>query len=290
MKISNNWPKVYSFFMLVCCLLFCSGCVKDPELIGIENMEFLEQEGDYVLTNITGIVKNPNRVGAKVKKVEAKIFIEGEEVGFIDSEQDIKMKGRETKSVSMQSKIDLAVFSKLFPSMMSKDSTWVAIDGIYHVSTGVSTIKIKSKTRKKMALREAIHKQVERKLNSGAFDIANIKLNEGGISESTWTMAVNLKNDFGIDYAIDSIKLNLFLPNQETPFGSWRLADPISIAADTSETIKAKVRIDNGKVLSQFLFNIFGSKQVRISGLSYVHLDKYPFTIPISQKVPLMGM
>ena len=103
-------------------------------------------------------------------------------------------------------------------------------------------------------------------------------------------MAVNLKNDFGIDYAIDSIKLNLFLPNQETPFGSWRLADPISIAADTSETIKAKVRIDNGKVLSQFLFNIFGSKQVRISGLSYVHLDKYPFTIPISQKVPLMGM
>ena len=149
MKISNNWPTVYSFFMLVCCLLFCSGCVKDPELIGIENMEFLEQEGDYVLTNITGIVKNPNRVGAKVKKVEAKIFIEGEEVGFIDSEQDIKMKGRETKSVSMQSKIDLAVFSKLFPSMMSKDSTWVAIDGIYHVSTGVSTIKIKSKTRKK---------------------------------------------------------------------------------------------------------------------------------------------
>ena len=190
----------------------------------------------------------------------------------------------------MESKIDLAVFSRLFPSMMSKDSTWVSIDGIYHVSTGISTIKIKSKTRKKMALREEIHKQVERKLNSGAFDIANIKLNEGGISESSWTMSVNLKNDFGIDYAIDSIKLNLFLPNQESPFGSWRLADPISIAAGTSEIINANVQIDNGKVMRQFLFNIFGSKQIRISGLSYVHLDKYPFTIPISQKVPLMGL
>lgn len=283
-------PVGYLVIALFSCLILSSGCVKDAELLDIENMEFLEQDGDYVLINFTGSVKNPNKVGAKINKIEAKIFIEENEVGTVNEEQIIKMKRKETKSISLKSKIDLAVLSKLFPSIMSKDSTWVNIEGIYYVSTGIHPVKLKFKTRKKMALREEIEKQVEQKLSEGAFDISKIRLNGGGISESSWTMEVNLENTFGIKYAIDSIHLDLFLPDRDAPFGSWKLVKPISIEAGTSETITAEVKIDNGKAMSQLLFNIFGSKEILISGMSYANINNHPFTIPISQQVPISGL
>ncbi len=291
METTMHRPQWTSFLlMMLGSFILFTGCIKDPELISLEGMDFIKQDSATVWTTITGKVKNPNRIGGKVKRIKAKISIEGKAVGRIDTAESIKMKARNTQSIALPAEIDLAAFSSLFPVIMAHDSIGVEVDGVYHISLGIATTKIKSKTKTVMPLRQEIQNLIAQKLNKDAFQIKRIKLDGMGIGASHWEMKIVLKNDLGIDYALDSVALALFFPDEEAAFGAWELEEAISIPAGSSETITAKVAINNIRVMQQLAFNLFSAKEIKIVGNSHIHLGGYPFIIPLDQTVPLLSL
>ena len=287
MKSNNSVRYVFSILSFLSFLLISSGCVKDPELIQIEEINFLKQEGTMVLTDITALVKNPNKIGASIEKADAIILIDGQNVGSIKGDLDIKLKAGDTQKVNLKSRINLDVFSKLFPELMSKKSSLVEIQGDFFIASVLGSVKIKANSSKEMPLKNEIQKQIQQKLNNDAFAVQKVLPGSIGIGKSSWNMEMKIKNDFGIDYQLDSTDLKLYIGNETTPFGSWTLSDPIKVAAGSAELISATVNIYNLKMVRQMAFNLFGEKKIRIDGNCFIALDKYPFTIPIDQSITI---
>ncbi len=72
-------------FVLLCCLYSCT--VKEaPEFIGVSNIKVAASTKTYITLKGDAMFKNPNDIGGKLKTDEIKVFVNGNQMATIATE------------------------------------------------------------------------------------------------------------------------------------------------------------------------------------------------------------
>lgn len=271
-------------FSLAISLFNCSSAIKDPELKEIISFEFTEIADSVIFAKVTAEVFNHNKIGGKVKNINADVYINNQKVGKIDDNNLHSFKGNSASIVTFNTTINLPVFSKIFEKLMTSDSSVVAVKGKAKVGIGIASIKMKMDNEVTLSIKKELDKVMKDKFSESSIKIKGININRISFPTSKMEVKVTFKNDLAIDYTIEQFDYSLSFKGQKKYFGKGKIEAPLVIAKNSNEVIKSKITITNQEALKQFA-NIFFGKKIHAKGTAKINIEGYLFNIPVDQEV-----
>ena len=88
--------KFFFYLIILISTISCSDFIKPPELISIEDFEFLGQENQNFVFSSNLFVENDNNFKLKAEEIKSEVFFNSQLIGefFIDKEFNIDKKAR----------------------------------------------------------------------------------------------------------------------------------------------------------------------------------------------------
>lgn len=286
-----TWKLLLTLSVVFSGIIFTAfkGCnYKEPELVEIQSIEFLEQKDTLVEIRIVSVIRNHNLVGAQISNMSGKLSLDGAWIANINSEQKWKLKSKDTTWVPLMASVSLPHLSAIFPTVMEKDSAKLFVDAHFWVDFGVSNFKIKKSIVKNIDIKAELRKQMDA-LIQNAFKLKQISPRRIGIDTTILSVDFQFENPLGIEFVLDRANVNLSLKNQDKSFGYWELLQPIRLSPKESKRISGEIQVGNSELFRQGIQSIFGGPLVvHAKGTAHVLLGVYDFQIEIDQQMEML--
>lgn len=279
--------RLSSMSLLLLLIVLGYGCgVKNPELVKIEQIEFMEQRDSFVDVNLSVVLYNPNGFGTTISSIAGNIELEGIDIAKLMVTDEFKLKAKGNTAITFPILINLADLSAVFPKAMRKDTSVFTLHGDFQVDLGISTVNIKRKVSLGVDLREELSKQIQQQLNQ-SFRLSKLSPKSLSTGSTIFNVDVLIRNPLSIPLSLIQADIHFFMADAKDPFSKWIYNEPFEIAAKSDRLLKTEIELLNANIISQFMGMIFGSKEVKAVGKSRMELDCYQFDVDINQKISL---
>ena len=125
-QLQKHSIPLFLLCSMLCCL--CISCVKDPELVEIQDIQFEDLDGDKLLVVITSVLKNPNAVGGTVDGVDADVYFADKKVGTIKDSHQFKLKKRQASAIPFKTRFYMDSLAGYFDQLMEEEE--VAVEAL----------------------------------------------------------------------------------------------------------------------------------------------------------------
>lgn len=132
--------------LFLCTILVLTACkgFKYPELRSNEGVKLLKMDGRNLTLEAKAVVYNPNGFSLKLKPSKVRIAIEGQEMGFVQLNQKLKLKRKSIDTLLIPINVELTEGSMLtMLRFMVRDSVKLHVTG--RVKGGIGIISKKQK-------------------------------------------------------------------------------------------------------------------------------------------------
>ena len=278
--------RILLITFVFCCLsvLACSDFKKDPELKEIISFDLLEVVDSIIIARVTADVYNPNSIGAKVKSIDADIYMEGKKVGKIADKTTHQFKGKTVSRITMKTSLNLPEFSALFERIMEQDSSVVEIRGKAKIGLGIASLKMKMDDKITVSVRKELDKVLNEKFSKNTIRLKGLNINKISFPTSNIKVKIAFRNDLAINYIVEQVNFNLAFQNEKKSFGKGKVMNPINIEKNSTKSISSNISITNKEALKQ-ITRIFSGKKIYATGTAVINIAGYSFDIPIHQPV-----
>ena len=181
-------------------LISCSNFVKPPELISIEDFEFLGEENDRFVFSSNLVVLNKNNFKIKAEEIKSQVFFDSQIIGdfLIDKEFFIEKKS--------QKKISALIYlnpKNINSSLFSDESKSLLIKG--YVKTPFLNQKINFEYDYIFNLNDIMDSFVDEQISKSVFEVKEIKLKKIISTIAQIEILLNFYNDLGFDFEIKNL-------------------------------------------------------------------------------------
>lgn len=118
------------FWGLILTLSSCS--VEQPEVVGIQEVEFVSLRKDVLTLKITPIIRNPNSVDIRLAGLDAEVQVAGEVLGTGTSNDAIAVPGNSDTPVALNIGIKTQQFKRRILGLLQQDSVELDVASKLH--------------------------------------------------------------------------------------------------------------------------------------------------------------
>jgi len=277
--------KKYIFILFAFSISFwLSGCIKDPKVVGISNLEIVEKVDSMLLTTMTTQIENPNKMSITASDLEYSIMLQGREIGQGFVKEEFTLKANEITDIQNTIELNISKLLKTIDFIMESDSFPVDIS----VSAKISPmgLKINKKTQVYFKLADFM-KNLSGDLIKESLKIKGLKITEIKPSYTKMDIKFGFENKFPFSYTLDSLNFEIFdNEKMESLLGSTKKTDKLIIEAknDTNFSVNAQIQNINAG-LSMFKKVFTNERGFYIKGTVFIDFEKTKIKIPIQQVI-----
>lgn len=269
-------------------LLGGSNVAKTPEIVTVKGIDFLEIDGSQLTLAVTMTVSNPNKIEMVLVGIDALLKVEGEYIGTVKDNNRHTLGSGELNTITVDAVINVAKSSDAFPALLEKDNVTFELSGLFKVDAFVKDITFNRQTEKQISIRDLVNRVVKSKISKNGFVIDKITPRSVGLFSTSLYLDIVLRNDFGIDYVMESISCDLFLPNKNNAFGNWRhTEDEITLKSNSTKRLSGEISISNENVLQNLATAIFGANKIEAKCDTGVRVAEYSFKVPFEKSTKI---
>ena len=154
---SKSYLKTILFFVLSLSFMVSCSPPKEPEFRDVTNVNVKNFSTSSVTISADAILYNPNKMAAVLKEINVVVWIDGKEVGTVQQESNIEVKGMEEFAVPLElsfspNKIFDNVLSGAM-SLLSNKKFTIEYKGYIRVKIAGITIKVPVNDKTSIRLR-----------------------------------------------------------------------------------------------------------------------------------------
>jgi len=131
--------KKYIFILFAFSISFwLSGCIKDPKVVGISNLEIVEKVDSMLLTTMTTQIENPNKMSITASDLEYSIMLQGREIGQGFVKEEFTLKANEITDI--QNTIESVFVLKKPKSLLADSGIPDFFNSGFHILLQIATV------------------------------------------------------------------------------------------------------------------------------------------------------
>lgn len=291
----NLTPKLKIWIFIVVLILATSGIAaalignsekiaKTPEIVAIKDIDFLKVDSSQVSFTVTMVVNNPNRINMTLVGIDAFLLVENEQIGVVTDNRRHTLNSDNLNTITVDGIIDMPKSSDIFPALLHKDDVTFEISGKLKVDAIVKDITFNRRTEKKISFRDLVNKVVKRSISHNGIELEKITPRSVGIFSTSLYLETIMRNDFGIEYVIESVSCDLFLPNKNKSFGYWKYkGSKLALKPNSIERLNGEITLSNENFIENMTTTIFGEKKITAKCSADVNVADYSFNVPFEK-------
>ena len=192
--------KHFFYLFISISIISCSSLIKPPELVSIEDFEFLGQENDKFVFSSNLFVLNNNNFKIKAEELKSEVFFNSKVIGefLINKEFFIEKKSKK--------KINALIYfsSENIDSLLfNDDSKNLLIKG--YVKTPIFNTKVNFQYDYIFNLKNVMDSFLDEQISKSIFEIKEIKLDKIISTIVQLEILLNFYNDLGFDFKIKNL-------------------------------------------------------------------------------------
>lgn len=270
--------------LLAAFLLLNEKGTKTPEIIAIQEVIFEEIQDNNLGVRVKLLLKNPNQIDMTLTNIDAQVFIEDENIGVVREDKRHRLNGKEITTLSLSSQIDISKFAGIFPSLLNKDKTNLVVKGIFGVDAIVKDIQFKRATDKQISVRPLLNKIITSKIRHNGIKLEKITPKSIGLFSTSFYLGIEIRNDFGVEYEVNTIDCDLFLPDSNSAFGKWQYnGNRLTVEPNTKQSLSGEIIMANDSVLVGLTGAVLGADGILAKCNTDIKMAQFFFSIPFEK-------
>lgn len=273
-------------------IIFCgaagiSGCFKQPELVGIDDIEVLSVVDTFVEVNVLCYVSNPNILGATIKKITGDVMVNGKNIGFIEQKSAIKIDKSKTEKVRLHAFIHVEQLSRLFPDIIQDSLSTVEVNGRAEIDGGVTSIGKNLKMKKSLYMKPIVEHVIANQLSENTINVKKIIPKQLGTQNSKVEIGLEFSNPLKIDFTVHQVLADIYINDEHSAIAKWTNDAQVMVKANSKALMEGVTTLENGNIFAQGgdMLSFFFKREVRVKGNAVVSLLGHRFEIPFKQMV-----
>ena len=192
--------KHFFYLFISISVLSCSSLIKPPELVSIEDFEFLGQENDKFVFSSNLFVLNNNNFKIKAEELKSEVFFNSKVIGEFLINKEFFIEKKSKKKINA-----LIYFSpeNIDSLLFNDDSKNLLIKG--YVKTPIFNTKVNFQYDYIFNLKNVMDSFVDEQISKSIFEIKEIKLDKIISTIAQLEILLNFYNDLGFDFKIKNL-------------------------------------------------------------------------------------
>ena len=192
--------KHFFYLFISISIISCSSLIKPPELVSIEDFEFLGQENDKFVFSSNLFVLNNNNFKIKAEELKSEVFFNSKVIGefLINKEFFIEKKSKK--------KINALIYfnpENIDSLLFNDNSKNLLIKG--YVKTPIFNTKVNFQYNYIFNLKNVMDSFVDEQISKSIFEIKEINLDKIISTIAQLEILLNFYNDLGFDFKIKNL-------------------------------------------------------------------------------------
>ena len=258
-------------------------CIKEPELISIDKIDFTEKKGDDININVLSSFYNPNKMDIKTSSVKYSFYIKEIKLGEGTINDEIILKGKDETQISSINTIDLKKMGEYFAQEGFVDTIDLKI--IIEAKFTSLKLPIKRQFNKQIITKDIIKHFLSEETIKESIAITNLRPVKISTKNSEFKFSVIFNNEFPIDFKLKEINLSAFNnEHKQDSLGNTILLKEVLIKQKAKTKIPLSIKLNNKNMLQTAFTGIFsGKRSIFMSGFITVDIEDNTFKLPINQ-------
>ena len=192
--------KHFFYLFISISVISCSSLIKPPELVSIEDFEFLGQENDKFVFSSNLFVLNNNNFKIKAEELKSEVFFNSKVIGEFLINKEFFIEKKSKKKINA-----LIYFSpeNIDSLLFNDDSKNLLIKG--YVKTPIFNTKVNFQYDYIFNLKNVMDSFVDEQISKSIFEIKEIKLDKIISTIVQLEILLNFYNDLGFDFKIKNL-------------------------------------------------------------------------------------
>ena len=192
--------KHFFYLFISISVISCSSLIKPPELVSIEDFEFLGQENDKFVFSSNLFVLNNNNFKIKAEELKSEVFFNSKVIGEFLINKEFFIEKKSKKKINA-----LIYFSpeNIDSLLFNDDSKNLLIKG--YVKTPIFNTKVNFQYDYIFNLKNVMDSFVDEQISKSIFEIKEIKLDKIISTIAQLEILLNFYNDLGFDFKIKNL-------------------------------------------------------------------------------------
>ena len=192
--------KHFFYLFISISVISCSSLIKPPELVSIEDFEFLGQENDKFVFSSNLFVLNNNNFKIKAEELKSEMFFNSKVIGEFLINKEFFIEKKSKKKINA-----LIYFSpeNIDSLLFNDDSKNLLIKG--YVKTPIFNTKVNFQYDYIFNLKNVMDSFVDEQISKSIFEIKEIKLDKIISTIAQLEILLNFYNDLGFDFKIKNL-------------------------------------------------------------------------------------
>ncbi len=192
--------KHFFYLFISISIISCSSLIKPPELVSIEDFEFLGQENDKFVFSSNLFVLNNNNFKIKAEELKSEVFFNSKVIGEFLINKEFFIEKKSKKKINA-----LIYFSpeNIDSLLFNDDSKNLLIKG--YVKTPIFNTKVNFQYDYIFNLKNVMDSFLDEQISKSIFEIKEIKLDKIISTIVQLEILLNFYNDLGFDFKIKNL-------------------------------------------------------------------------------------
>ena len=192
--------KHFFYLFISISVISCSSLIKPPELVSIEDFEFLGQENDKFVFSSNLFVLNNNNFKIKAEELKSEVFFNSKVIGEFLINKEFFIEKKSKKKINA-----LIYFSpeNIDSLLFNDDSKNLLIKG--YVKTPIFNTKVNFQYNYIFNLKNVMDSFVDEQISKSIFEIKEINLDKIISTIAQLEILLNFYNDLGFDFKIKNL-------------------------------------------------------------------------------------